>query len=173
MSETPQAKSSATQGTSASQVPEQTRGQERVSGAEAPAQHRAEARHEPTAWVGWIIFAAIVMIMVGTFQAIAGLGALFNSGYYLVPKNGLLVQVDYTAWGWAHIVVGLLAIAAAFGLLSGRMWARVVAIAIAMVSALVNLAFMAAYPLWSLTLITLDVIVIYAVAVHGKELKTA
>lgn len=172
MSETPRAPSSAGQEAGTSQVPGQTRGQERVTPQEAPpAQHRAEAPPEPTGWVGWIIFASIMMILVGTFSAIDGLAALFRSGYYVVGRNGLLVNVDYTVWGWAHLVVGVVAIVAAFGLLAGKTWGRVLGIAIAMLSALVNLAFMAAYPVWALTLITLDVVVIYAIAMHGAELK--
>lgn len=174
MSETPEGRSSAApeKVASAAQVPEQARGQqESTSAPEAPPQHRAEAPTEPTGWVGWIIFGAIMMILLGSFQAIAGLTALFKSGYYVVPKNGLLVQVDYTVWGWTHLVLGVVAVVAAFGLLTARMWARVLAIGIAVLSALVNLAFITAYPVWAITMVTLDVIVIYAVAMHGKELK--
>lgn len=166
MSETPQAK------TGASEVPSQTRGQERVPPPEARPQHRGEAPpREATAWVGWIIFAGIIMIMMGSFQAIAGVVALFDSGYFLVGEERLLVNVDYTAWGWVHLVLGVVAVATAFGLLSGKMWARVLGIGIALLSAVVNLAFTAAYPFWAVTMITLDVIVIYAIAVHGGELK--
>jgi hypothetical protein len=64
-------------------------------------------------------------------------------------------------------------VAAGFGLLAGQMWARIVGIAMALVSSVVNLAFMAAYPLWSIAVITLDVLVIYAIAMHGKEMKDA
>ncbi len=168
MSETPQAEK-----TSAAQVPPQTRGQEEMTAAQAPPQHRSEtAPPETTAWVGWVVFAATIMAMVGAFQAIAGLVALFDDGYYLVNKNGLVVNVDYTTWGWVHLGLGALAVAAAIGLLAGQMWARIVGIGMALVSAIVNLAFIAAYPLWSITVIALDVVVVYAIAMHGKELKT-
>lgn len=160
--------------TGAAQVPPQTRGQEEMTTpapAKAPTPHRGEAVPEPTGWVGWVVFAAMIMIMVGSFQVIMGLTALFNSGYYAVPSQDLLVSVNYTGWGWTHIALGALAIAAAFGLLAGQMWARIVGIAMALVSAVVNLAFMGAYPLWSITVITLDVLVIYAIAAHGREMK--
>jgi hypothetical protein len=127
---------------------------------------------EPTGWVGWVVFGAMMMIMVGAFQAIAGLTALFNSDYYIVTENNLLINVDYTAWGWTHLALGAIALAAAFGLLAGQMWARVVGIAMALVSAIVNLAFISAYPLWSIMVITLDVLVIYAIAAHGREMKS-
>jgi hypothetical protein len=115
----------------------------------------------------------MMMIMVGTFQVIAGLTAIFNSGYYVVGEADLLIDVDFAAWGWAHIILGAVAVGAAFGLLAGQMWARIVGIAMALVSAVVNLAFIEAYPLWSLMVITLDVLVIYAIAMHGKEVKAA
>jgi len=179
MTEKPQAQ------TSASEVPPQTRGQEQATTpppaseqaaatTAPPPQHRAEVTPTRTSgWVGWVIFGSMMMIMVGAFQLILGLTALLNSGYYQVRANGLVVNVDYTAWGWVHIVIGALALAAAFGLLAGQTWARVLGIALAMISALVNLAFIAAFPLWAITVITLDLLVIYAIAVHGGELKEA
>lgn len=171
MSETPRAQKSA------AEVPAQTRGGEQVTSEQAAApapQHRAGVTPtETSGWVGWVIFASMMMIMVGAFQGILGLTALLTSDYYVVGRNGLVLNVDYTAWGWAHLLIGVVALAAAFGLLAGQMWARVLGIAVAMVSVLVNLAFIAAYPLWSIAVMTLDVLVIYAIAVHGKELKNA
>lgn len=165
MSETPQP-----QTTSAAQVPPQTRGQKERRAAQAPPQHRGGvSAAEPASWVGWIVFAAMTMVMVGLFQVVVGLTALFNSGFYAVGAERLLVSVDFTAWGWTHIALGVIAVAAAFGLLAGQMWARVVGIALALVSSVVNLAFIAAFPIWSVVVITLDVLVIYAIAVHGQE----
>ena len=164
MSETPQAK------TTAAQVPPQTRGQEERTAKHATPRGEATAP-QPTGWVGWIVFASVMMILVGTFQVVIGLTSLFKSGYYVVPSQDLLVNVNFTAWGWTHIVLGALAVAAAFGLLAGQMWARVVGIAMAVVSAVVNMAFIAAYPLWSIMVITLDVLVVYAISMHGKEAK--
>jgi hypothetical protein len=164
--QTPQA-----QTTGAAQVPPQSRGQEQISPTQATG-HRMAPPAEPTGWVGWVVFGAMMMIMVGAFQAIAGLTALFNSDYYIVTENNLLINVDYTAWGWVHLGLGAIALAAAFGLLAGQMWARVVGIAMALVSAVVNLAFISAYPLWSIMVITLDVLVIYAIAAHGREMQS-
>jgi hypothetical protein len=127
---------------------------------------------EVTGWVGWVAFAGIMLIMLGFFQAIEGLVALFNDGFYLVRPNGLVVNVDYTAWGWTHLILGAVAVAVGFGLMVGNMLARVAGIAIALISAILNLAFISAYPVWSTILIALDVIVIYAIVVHGRELKS-
>jgi hypothetical protein len=124
---------------------------------------------EPTGWVGWIIFAGTMLVMVGVFHVIQGLIAVFQDKYYLVGKNGLAVHVDYTAWGWTHIIAGVVVAAAGAGLFSGRMWARVVGVLVASLSALLNFGFIAAYPFWSTIVIALDVFVIYALTVHGRE----
>jgi hypothetical protein len=126
---------------------------------------------EPTAWVGWVMFAATMMLMMGTFHAIAGLVAIFRDEYYLVSKNGLVVHVDYTAWGWTYLIGGIIMVAAGAALFAGQMWARIVAVALALLSAVVNMAFFSAYPWWSAIMITLDVLVIWAVTVHGSEMK--
>jgi hypothetical protein len=125
-----------------------------------------------TRWVGWVVFAGVMMFMLGCFEVIAALVAIFDDDYYLVDSGGLVVRVDYTAWGWLHLVIGAVVIAAGVGVLTGRMWARVVGIVLAVLSALANMAFMAAYPLWSILIIALDVVVVYALAMHGGELSS-
>jgi hypothetical protein len=123
-------------------------------------------------WTGWVVFAGIMLIMLGAFQAIEGLVALFDEGYYLVASSGLVLHVDYNVWGWVHLIIGILAVATGFGLLAGNTAARVVGIGLAVVSAILNLAFIAAYPIWSTLVIAVDIIVIYAIVVHGRELRS-
>src|SRR4051812_4189036 len=122
-------------------------------------------------WAGWVVFGGVMLIMLGSFQIIQGLVALFDDGFYLVRSNGLVVDVNYNTWGWIHLIIGVVGVLAGLGLLVGNMAARIVGIAAAFLSALVNLAFISAYPVWSTILIALDVIVIYAIVVHGRELK--
>jgi hypothetical protein len=122
-------------------------------------------------WVGWIGFAGVIMMMLGTFHAIQGLVALFNDEYYLVGSSGLVVSLDYTAWGWIHLIGGAVLVAAGLGVFGGQVWARTVGVIAAMLSAIVNVAFLAAYPVWSLMMIALDVILILALTVHGSEVK--
>jgi hypothetical protein len=136
-----------------------------------PSPVRTHGDTQSTAWVGWVFFAGIMMILLGIFEAITALVALFNDKYYLVGPSGLVVSVDYTAWGWVHLFLGLVALGAGIGVIFGKTWARVVGIVFAVFSAIVNLAFIPAYPLWSMLVIALDVIVIYALAVHGAETK--
>jgi hypothetical protein len=124
-----------------------------------------------TGWTGWVVFGGVMLIMLGSFQIIQGLVALFDDGFYLVGSNGLVVNVNYNTWGWVHTVIGVIGVLAGLGLLVGNMVARVVGVAVAFLSALVNVAFISAYPVWSTILITIDVIVIYAIIVHGRELR--
>ena len=130
------------------------------------------SERQTTAWTGWASFAGIMMMMVGAFQVIEGLTALFNQNYLLVKSSGLVVHINLAAWGWVHLIIGVVAVGAGFAVMYGRMWGRVIGIAMAGISAIVNLAFIAAYPLWAMTIITVDGLVIYALAVHGGELKS-
>ncbi len=133
---------------------------------------RVDHTPERTAWTGWVVFAGAMMIVLGIFQFIEALTALFKDTYYLVASNGLLVTVNYNTWGWTHLVIGSVALLAGFALLAGRMWGRVLGVVVAAVSAIVNLAFVAAAPVWAVTVIAIDLIVIYAICVHGAELKS-
>jgi len=125
-----------------------------------------------TGWTGWIAFASMMMVMLGSFHAFQGFIALLDDDYYLVPKSGLAIHVDYTTWGWVHLVLGSIIALAGFALLAGRMWARIVAVLAALVSAVVNVAFMAAFPVWSSLMVILDIVIIWAVMVHGREMKS-
>ena len=124
-----------------------------------------------TAWAGYLIFAASMLILIGFFDMIAGLVAIFKDGYYVVPSRDLVVSVDYTAWGWVHLALGVAAVATGTGIVLGKMWARVVGVGYAIVNAIVNLAFLSAYPVWSAMIIAFDVLVIWALCVHGRELE--
>jgi len=124
-----------------------------------------------TAWVGWIFFAGAMMVMLGSFHVIEGLVAVFKDEVFLVGKSGLVINVDYTTWGWVHIIGGLVIAGAGIALFTGRIWARTIGVIMAMVSAIVNITFLSAYPVWSAIMITLDVLVIWALTVHGGELR--
>ena len=120
--------------------------------------------------VGLILFAGIMMIMVGCLQFFEGMVAVFNDTFYVATRN-YIFQADATTWGWIHLILGLLVAFAGWGLLSGRTWARVVAITLAVLSAIANFLWLPYYPFWALTLIALDVFVIWAVAAHGRVMR--
>jgi hypothetical protein len=124
-----------------------------------------------SAWVGWIAFAGVIMTLLGTFHIIQGLVALFNDHYFLVRPSGLVLHLDFTTWGWIHLIGGIVVLVAGLCVFAGQIWARTVGVLVAMVSAVVNVAFLGAYPIWSLMMIALCVTVIWALTVHGSEIK--
>lgn len=130
----------------------------------------AEKGNTNDGWMGWIGFAVMMLALVGIFHMIAGLVALFQEDVYTVTANAVWV-FDYSQWGWIHIVGGLLAFLAAGSLAQGHMYGRFVAVLVAMASVVANMAFVPVYPIWSLMMATLGVFVIWAVMVHGGELK--
>ena len=118
--------------------------------------------------VGGILFAGLMMIVVGIWQALEGLIAIFENEFYVATRN-YLFQFDATTWGWIHLLLGLVVAVAGYGLLSGRTWARVVAITVAVLSAIANFLWLPYYPFWSLLIIAVDIFVIWAVVAHGRE----
>ena len=112
------------------------------------------------------------MVILGVFHAMAGLVALFRDEYYLVRPNGLVLTLDYTGWGVIHLIIGVVVVLAGFALFRGATWARVLAVVVAGISAVGNLAFLAASPVWAAIMIAVDILVIYAVTAHGRELQS-
>jgi hypothetical protein len=125
---------------------------------------------EPAGVSGWamggIVFAATVMILIGIFQAIAGLVAIVDDEFYVVAPN-YTYDLDVTGWGWIHLILGIVVAIAGFALLARRAWAGVVAIVLAVLSAVSNFFFIPYYPFWSLLMIALAVFVIWAVTRPG------
>jgi hypothetical protein len=120
--------------------------------------------------VGFPVFAAVMMLMVGAWQALAGLIAIFENEFY-VPTRNYIFQFDATSWGWIHLVLGLIVAFAGWGLLSGQTWARLVGITLAALSATANFLFIPYYPFWSILIIAVDILVIWALASHGREFR--
>lgn len=116
------------------------------------------------AWVtGTVIFAGVVMIMVGVFQALAGVAAIVRRAFYVsAPHN--LFRFDVLTWGWVHLVLGALVALAGVAVLAGQAWGRVIGIILATCSAIANFLFIPYYPLWTILIIALDVFVIFALA---------
>ena len=116
-----------------------------------------------SAWArGLTVFAAVMMMAVGIFQALQGLVALFNSEFYVVGRE-YTFEFDVTAWGWIHLLLGsLVAVAGAF-LYSGATWARWTAIVLVGLSMLANFMWLPYYPIWGLVILALDVAVVWAI----------
>lgn len=123
-----------------------------------------------TGWVGWIMFAAVIMMIAGGLNIFYGIVAALNDEW-VVWANQTSVYLDISQWGWVHIILGAVVLLSGVGLLTGNVLARSVGVAVAAVSLILNFFFIPAYPLWSLTVITLDVLVIWALTVHGHETR--
>jgi hypothetical protein len=124
-----------------------------------------------TGWVVWMFFAGGMLVLIGVIQVISGLVSLFRDQVYAVRPDRLLVDVSYGVWGWTHLVLGVLLVALGYAVLAAKKWARLTAAGLAAVSAIVNFLFLPAYPVWAVIAIALDMIVVYALLVHGGELR--
>lgn len=117
---------------------------------------------------GLALFAGTLMIIGGVFEAVTGLVALFRNELYVVGVDYVL-SFDVSTWGWIHLLVGALVAVAGAAVLTGRLWGRIVGIALASLSMLANFLFIPYYPLWSLLIIALDVFVIWALCSYDRE----
>lgn len=142
-----------------------------TSDARGPAPRQNVQPTTMTGWVGWIAFAGVMMVLLGAFHILQGLVAVFRDEYYLISSSGLVLNVDYTAWGWIHIIGGAVVMAAGFFVFTGNVVARTIGVVVAMISALLNIAFLSAYPIWSALMIGFNVLAIWALTVHGGEMR--
>jgi len=121
---------------------------------------------------GLAVFAGVIMIMVGIFQALSGLSAIINDKFYVVTPN-YAYEIDVTGWGWIHLILGIVVALAGFYVLTGRLWARIIGITMALFSAIANFFFIPYYPVWSVLIIALDVFVILALATYRGDRDVA
>ena len=130
----------------------------------------AAQNNSTSGWVGWAYFAAFMMMLLGALEGIAGLAGIFKDTYYVVTENSLLA-FNFKTWGWINLILGIVIFMAGLELLRGAAWARVVAVLLAILSFVANMGFINAYPVWSIIMMIVDVMVIYALTVHGGELR--
>ena len=121
--------------------------------------------------VGFTAFAGVMLIVVGVFHAIAGFGAILKDTVYVVSSD-YVFSLDSTTWGWIHLLVGIVLVIAGFALFNGAVWARTLGILLAGISAIANFAFLLGWnqPLWSLLIIAIDVSIIWALTMHGRDI---
>ena len=121
----------------------------------------------PSGWaIGGVTFASTIMILVGIFQAFAGLAAIIDDQFYVITQN-YAFDLDVTAWGWIHLILGVVVALAGLALWNRKVWAATVAIFLAMLSAIANFFFIPYYPFWSILMIALAVWIIWALTRPG------
>lgn len=133
-----------------------------------------DTRSEPnvSGWaVGGITFAGTMLILIGMFQAIEGIAAIANDGIFVSTSN-YTFNLDTTAWGWIHLLLGIVMVIAGWSIFAGKTWAAVVALTLAMLSAVANFFFIPYYPFWSLLVIALSIWVIWALTRPGAVRAT-
>jgi len=120
---------------------------------------------------GVVLFAGTMMILIGVFQFFVGIGAIAKDDVYLNTPNYVL-KFDTTAWGWIHLVLGVIVAVTGYFLFTGASWARMVAIGLVALQAFANFFFLPYYPLWALIIVAVDIVVIWALAVTftGEEI---
>ena len=119
--------------------------------------------------IGWTTFAALMMVLIGFWQALAGLVALIEDTFYFVGQE-YVFQFDVTTWGWIHLILGVVIFLAGLGLFSGAVWARTVGVILALVSAIAAFAWIPYYPIWGILIAAAAIFVIWALTAHGRDM---
>ena len=128
---------------------------------------------EPSGWaVGWIFFAATMMMLIGTFHVIAGFVGILDDEFYVATRN-YVFEFDATAWGWIHLILGIVVAVSGAYLLTGAVLARVVGVIMAAFSAIAGFAWIPWYPIWGITVVAMAVSVIWALTAHGRDIAEA
>lgn len=129
------------------------------------------ARNRSREWaVGRTIFAACLMIMVGVWQVLVGIAAIAEDTIFVTTAD-YIYQLDLTGWGWIHLIIGALAVITGLFIFAAQEWARWLGIALAIVSAISQFFWMPYQPLWAMTVIAVDVFVIWALATVGEGMR--
>lgn len=117
---------------------------------------------ELSGWAsGGIGFAAVMLMLIGVFQIVAGLAAIIEDQFFVIGRE-YAFNLDVSAWGWLHLLLGVLLVITSLGLFGRQLWAGLVAIFLASLSAIANFFFIPYYPFWALLVIALDIWVIWA-----------
>jgi uncharacterized membrane protein len=133
-------------------------------------QQTSERETERSGWTGWITFAGVMLIIGGSLGLIFGIIAAVNDNWVVFTNRGQ-VSLDLSTWGWVHIIVGAIVLLAGFGVFTGNILARIVGVAVAVVSLIANFLWLPVYPVWAIIIITIDVLVIWALTAHGGEMR--
>jgi hypothetical protein len=140
---------------------------------QAPSSYQQAPTRPSDGWAGWITFAAVLLGLLGTLNAIQGFIALFDDGYFLVAREEDLLLVEFTVWGVVMLCWGAILVCAALALASGRSWARWFALVAVFVNVIAQIGFLSAYPVWSALMILFDVLVIFALTARWNEARAA
>ena len=120
---------------------------------------------------GWVTFAVVMLAIAGVLNVIYGIAAVGNSSFFANDTRYILSGLN--TWGWVTLVIGVVQLFAAFSLWGGGLFGRILGIAAASLSAIAALLSIPAYPLWSLAIFALDIVIIHQIATRGTEGRRA
>ncbi len=118
---------------------------------------------------GWVMFAGIMLLIAGVLNVIYGIAAIDNSKFFVHATETQYILSDLNTWGWVTLILGALEIIAAFSIWAGGGFGRWFGIIVASLSAIGALMSVPAYPLWSLAIFTVDLLIIYGLAAYGGQ----
>jgi len=121
--------------------------------------------------IGWTWFAAVMMWITGGFHAISGIVGLVTDEFLVVIPD-YIFTFSVETWGWIHVVAGVFVFTAGVGVLTGKLWARIVGVAIAASSLLISFAWLPWYPIWSVIIIGVNAMVIWALTIRGHDIES-
>ncbi|HZN76235.1 MAG TPA: hypothetical protein VFC00_31790 [Micromonosporaceae bacterium] len=128
-----------------------------------------QRRAPSAAAVGWTVFAAFMMILLGCWWVIVGIVGLIDDDFYVRTRH-YVFEFDTTSWGWIHLIVGAIVLIAGFALYTGAVWARTVGVFVALLAALVAFAWLPWYPIWAILMVVAAISVIWALTAHGRDM---
>ncbi len=131
----------------------------------------AGGRHVAGRGYGLILFAAVVLLVLGFFNMIYGIAAIANS--HVFTANAHYVIGDLRAWGWITLILSVLQLVAAAGILAGNQLARWFAVAVVALNAIDMMFFIPAFPFWALTIIAVDIVALYGLCAYGSRQNLA
>lgn len=128
-----------------------------------------QQRERSGAAVGWTMFAAITMLLIGVWWIIAGLVGVIDDNFYVTTRN-YVFKFDTTWWGWIHLITGAIVVLAGFWLFTGAVWARTVGVIMAIWAALLAFAWLPWYPIWAIIIVAASITVMWALTAHGRDI---
>ena len=134
-----------------------------------PAPARADYGYQEERGAGWVMFAGVMLCLVGTLNMIQGIAAIDHAHFY--TRNVNYIAGNLNAWGWTVLCVGVVQILVGFGVFARNQFARWLGVVAAGLNAIAQLMFIPSYPFWSLALFALDILVIYGLAAYGGRLE--
>jgi hypothetical protein len=128
-----------------------------------------EAYYDEVSGGGWVAFAGILLLLLGSLNCIEGIAAIGNAHFFV--HNTHYIAGDLNAWGWTLVCLGAVQLLAGLGVFARNQFARWVGVAVLGLNAIAQLFFMPAYPLWSLSIFAVDVLAIYGLVAYGQRIN--